>query len=213
MKPAFHPWLEAAPAAGNPAGACICCRTHHCSQQAAETKSRAPPGENSPSAGTGVAAAAQRCWGFSPEDADGLRDGVWVSQAFYQRGISFMKAFSRPCCTAEAFPGSPGMENSRQRHSGLGRAPARQQEAAQPQPSPRGGFLGAAHFTPRPLGAPGWTRRVGCSMGKLRQKPLTPRSQPGKEGGHRAAPSPSPEAQTEFRLRPGSGWLQSWWLG
>lgn len=73
MKPAFHPWLEAAPAAGNPAGACICCRTHHCSQQAAETKSCAPPAPAAPARGAGAGALAPRVQvasgmtGFRPE--------------------------------------------------------------------------------------------------------------------------------------------------
>lgn len=65
MKPAFHPWLEAAPAAGNPAAACICGCTHHCSQHACR-QSCAPPGTGTAARAQGPAAALPQC-----------HEGVW----------------------------------------------------------------------------------------------------------------------------------------
>lgn len=60
MKPAFHPWLEAAPAAGNPAAACICGCTHHCSQHACR-QSCAPPGTGTAASAQGPAAGFPQC--------------------------------------------------------------------------------------------------------------------------------------------------------
>lgn len=70
MKPAFHPWLEAAPAAGNPAAACICGCTHHRSQHACR-QSCAPPGTGTAAPAQGPAAVLRRQ----------CHEGVWSKAA------------------------------------------------------------------------------------------------------------------------------------
>lgn len=105
MKLAFHPWLEAAPAAGNPARACICSCTRQRSQQAGG-QSRAPQGQRrgrSGDAGTG-----RRVLGPGAADGLGLEfrdqalaEGWEESQRkssptpLYWRGISFSLSQAR----------------------------------------------------------------------------------------------------------------------
>lgn len=74
---------------------------------------------------------------------------------------------------------------------------SRQGWAVQASPPPQEGFCGAAHFTPRPLGVPGWTRTSGHTVGIPGQQSLAPRSQAGKDGGCEAASAPFSAAPTE----------------
>lgn len=78
------------------------------------------------------------------------------------------------------------------------------QEAARSRLSRWGGFSGAAHFTSRPSGAPGWTRNGGMLHRETKAAATGSKVTTWERGrGCRAAPSP--ETQTQFRLQRGSG--------
>lgn len=99
MKLAFHPWLEAAPAAGNPARACICSCTRQRSQQAGG-QSRAPQGQRQ--GRSGDAGTRRRVLGPGAADGLGLE---FRDQALAEGWEESLKENPLPPrCTAEGFP-------------------------------------------------------------------------------------------------------------